>query len=128
MKKLIAALLVFTSISLHAQTKESASPVEYLSNVVLFNPTFMHMHETGGNMSHDIMASGRWTYEIEFKNRKQDAVFTVLDDQNKVIFEVKEQADKAATIIDLSNFPPGLYTIQRKANNKVFVFEVERLM
>lgn len=119
---------MLTSVSLHAQTKESASPAEYLSNVVLFNPTFMHMHETGGTMSHDIMASGRWTYEIEFKNRKQDAVFTVLDDHNKVLFEVKEQAGKVATIIDFSNLSPGIYTIQRKANNKVFVFEVERLM
>jgi predicted sugar kinase len=74
------------------------------------------------------MVSGRWKYEIEFKNRKQDAVFSVFDDQNNLLFELKENAEKPATIIDLSSYGPGIYTIQRKANNKVFVFEVERLM
>ena len=128
MKKLIAALFVFTSISLQAQTKGSASPVEYLSNVVLFNPTFIHIHETEDKMTHDIMVSGRWKYEIEFKNRKQEAVFTVFDYDKKVFFEVKEDPDKPATVIDLSSFTPGIYYIQRKANDKVFIFEVERLM
>lgn len=127
--EIVLILLMFHShIYSKAQTTDNPSALEYSSNVVLFNPTFIHIHETKGKMSHDIMASGRWKYEIEFKNRKQDAVFTVFDDQNNVLFEIKEEADKAATVIDLSNFGPGIYTIQRKANNKVFVFEVERMM
>ncbi len=127
MKKYILALLLLSSIT-KAQGTDKPSMLEYLSNVVLFNPTFIHIHETEGKMTHDIMVSGRWKYEIEFKNRKQEAVFMVFDDQNKLLFEIKEDAEKPATIIDLSNYGPGIYTIQRKANNKVFVFEVERLM
>jgi hypothetical protein len=128
MKNYILALLLLGSFITKAQTTDKPSMLEYLSNVVLFNPTFIHIHETEGKMTHDIMVSGRWKYEIEFKNRKQDAVFMVFDDQNNLLFEIKEQADKPATIIDLSNYGPGIYSIQRKANNKVFVFEVERLM
>jgi predicted sugar kinase len=128
MKKYILALLLLGSMVLKAQTTDKPSMVEYLSNVVLFNPTFIHIHETEGKMTHDIMVSGRWKYEIEFKNRKQEAVFSVFDDQNNLLFEVKEDAEKPATIIDLSSYGPGIYTIQRKAKNKVFVFEVERLM
>jgi hypothetical protein len=124
----VVLLMFFVNINTKAQTTDKPSMLEYLSNVVLFNPTFIHMHETEGKMTHDIMVSGRWKYEIEFKNRKQDAVFTVFDDQNNLLFELKEEADKPATIIDLSNYGPGIYTIQRKANNKVFVFEVERMM
>jgi len=124
----LVLLMFFANINIKAQTTAKPSMVEYLSNVVLFNPTFIHIHETEGKMTHDIMVSGRWKYEIEFKNRKQDAVFSVFDDQNNLLFEVKEDAEKPATIIDLSNYGPGLYTIQRTANNKVFVFEVERLM
>jgi hypothetical protein len=120
--------MLFVNINTKAQNTDKPSMLEYLSNVVLFNPTFIHIHETEGKMTHDIMVSGRWKYEIEFKNRKQDAVFFVFDDQNKLLFEIKEQADKPATIIDLSNYSPGIYTIQRKVNNKVYVFEVERLM
>jgi hypothetical protein len=128
MKKYILALLLLGSIVAKAQTTDKPSMLEYLSNVVLFNPTFIHIHETEGKMTHDIMVSGRWKYEVEFKNRKQDAVFSVFDDQNNLLFEVKEASDKPATIIDLSNYGPGIYTIQRKANNKVFMFEVERMM
>jgi hypothetical protein len=128
MKKYILALLLLSSFITKAQTTEKPSMLEYLSNVVLFNSTFIHIHETEGKMTHDIMVSGRWKYEVEFKNRKQDAVFSVFDDQNKLLFEIKEEADKPATIIDLSNYGPGLYTIQRKAKNKVFVFEVKRMM
>ena len=125
---LVVLITLLPSINTKAQTTDKPSMLEYLSNVVLFNPTFIRIHETEGKMTHDIMVSGRWKYEIEFKNRKQDAVFTVFDDQNKLLFEIKEDAEKASTIIDLSNYGPGIYTIQRKANNKVFVFEVERLM
>jgi hypothetical protein len=125
---IVVLLMLLAGIKSKAQTTETPSILEYLSNVVLFNPTFIHMHETEGKMTHDIMVSGRWKYEVEFKNRKQDAVFSVFDDQNKLLFEKKEEADKPATIIDLSNYGPGIYTIQRKANNKVFVFEVERMM
>ncbi len=128
MKKYILALLLLSSSITKAQGTDKPSMLEYLSNVVLFNPTFIHIHETEGKMTHDIMVSGRWKYEIEFKNRKQEAVFMVFDDQNKLLFEIKEDAEKPATIIDLSNYGPGIYTIQCKANNKVFVFEVERLM
>ena len=125
---IVVLLMLLAGIKLQAQSTDKPSMLEYLSNVVLFNPTFIHMHETEGKMTHDIMVSGRWKYEVEFKNRKQDAVFSVFDDQNKLLFEKKEEADKPATIIDLSNYGPGIYTIQRKANNKVFVFEVERMM
>lgn len=125
---IVVLMMILPSVKSLAQTTEKPSMVEYLSNVVLFNPTFIHIHETEGKMTHDIMVSGRWKYEIEFKNRKQDAVFAVFDDQNKLLFEIKEDAQKPATIIDLSNYGPGIYTIQRKANYKVFVFEVERLM
>jgi hypothetical protein len=128
MKNYILALLLLGSFITKAQNTEKPSMLEYLSNVVLFNPTFIHIHETEGKMTHDIMVSSRWKYEIEFKNRKQEAVFSIFDDQNKLLLEVKEDADKPATIIDLSSYGPGIYTIQRKANNKVFVFEVERLM
>jgi hypothetical protein len=128
MKKYILAIFILSSIITKAQTTDKPSMLEYSSNVVLFNPTFIHMHETEGKMTHDIIVSGRWKYEIEFKNRKQEAVFSVFDDQNKLLFEIKEELDKIATIIDLSNYGPGLYTIQRKAKNKIFVFEVERLM
>jgi len=128
MKKYILAIFILSSIITKAQTTDKPSMLEYLSNVVLFNPTFIHIHETEGKMTHDIMVSGRWKYEIEFKNRKQEAVFYVFDDQNKLLFEIKEETDKAATIIDLSNYGPGIYTIQRKAKDKIFVFEVERLM
>ena len=128
MKKYIIALLLLVSTITKAQTTDKPSMLEYLSNVVLFNPTFIHIHETEGKMTHDIMVSGRWKYEIEFKNRKQEAVFMVFDDKNNLLFEIKEDAEKPATIIDLSNYGPGLYTIQRKANNKIFIFEVERLM
>ena len=128
MKNYILALLLLGSFITKAQNTETPSMLEYLSNVVLFNPTFIHMHEKEGKMTHDIMVSGRWKYEIEFKNRKQEAIFTVFDDQNKLLFEIKEDAEKPATIIDLSNYGPGIYTIQRKAKNKVFVFEVERMM
>jgi predicted sugar kinase len=102
--------------------------LEYLSNVLFFNPTFIHLQESEGKMTNDILVSGRWKYEIEFKNRKQEAVFSVFDDQNNLLFEVKEDAEKPATIIDLSSYGPGIYTIQRKANNKVYVFEAERMM
>jgi hypothetical protein len=128
MKKYILAIFILSSIITKAQTIDKPSMLEYLSNVVLFNPTFIHMHETEGKMTHDIIVSGRWKYEIEFKNRKQEAVFSVFDDQNNLLFEIKEDAEKPATIIDLSNYGPGIYTIQRKAKNKVFVFEVERMM
>ena len=128
MKKYLLAIFILGSFITKAQTKDKPSMLEYLSNVVLFNPTFIHMHEKEGKMTHDIMVSGRWKYEIEFKNRKQEAIFTVFDDQNKLLFEIKEDAEKPATIIDLSNYGPGIYTIQRKAKNKVFVFEVERMM
>ena len=128
MKKYIIALLLLGSTITKAQTTETPSMLEYLSNVVLFNPTFIHMHETEGKMTHDIIVSGRWKYEIEFKNRKQDAVFSVFDDQNNLLFEVEEDADKPSSVIDLSNYGPGIYTIKRKAKNKVFVFEVERMM
>jgi hypothetical protein len=124
----VVLLMFFVNINIKAQSTDKPSMLEYLSNVVLFNPTFIHVHETEGKMTHDIMVSGRCKYEIEFKNRKQEAVFSVFDDQNNLLFEVKEDADKPATIIDLSSYGPGIYTIQRKANNKVFVFEVERLM
>ena len=128
MKKYIIIVMLLGSIITKAQTTDKPSMLEYLSNVVLFNPTFIHIHETEGKMTHDIMVSGRWKFEIEFKNRKQEAIFTVFDDQNKLLFEIKEDAEKPATIIDLSNYGPGIYTIQRKAKNKVFVFEVERMM
>jgi hypothetical protein len=124
----VVLLMFFVNINSKAQTTDKPSMLEYLSNVVLFNPTFIHIHETEGKMTHDIMVSGRWKYEIEFKNRKQNAVFSVFDDQNKLLFEIKEEFDKAATVIDFSGYGPGLYTIQCKANNKVFVFEVERMM
>ena len=122
MKKYIIALLLLVSTITKAQTTDKPSMLEYLSNVVLFNPTFIHIHETEGKMTHDIMVSGRSKYEVEFKNRNQEAVFMVFDDQNKLLFEVKEHGEKPATIIDLSNYGPGIYTIQRKANDKVFVF------
>lgn len=125
---LVVLLMFCLNINAKAQPTETPSMLEYLSNVVLFNPTFVRIHEADKKFTHDIMVSGRWKYEIEFKNRKQEAVFTVFDDQNNLLFELKEEADKPATIIDLSNYGPGIYTIQRKANNKVFVFEVERLM
>jgi hypothetical protein len=128
MKKYILAIFILSSIITKAQTTDKPSMLEYLSNLVLFNPTFIHMHETEGKMTHDIIVSGRWKYEIEFKNRKQEAVFSVFDDQNNLLLEMKEDAEKPATIIDLSNYGPGIYTIQRKAKNKVFVFEVERMM
>ncbi len=128
MKNYILALLLLGSFITKAQSTETPSMLEYMSNVVLFNPTFIHIHETEGKMTHDIMVSGRWKYEIEFKNRKQEAVFTVLDFDKKVLFEVKEDPEKPATVIDLSSFTPGIYYIQRKANNKVFVFEVEKMM
>jgi hypothetical protein len=125
---LLVLLMLFVNINTKAQTTDKPSMLEYLSNVVLFNPTFIHIHETEGKMTHDIIVSGRWKYEIEFKNRKQDAVFSVFDFDKKALFEVKEDPDKPATIIDLSSFTPGIYYIQRKVNNKVFVFEVERMM
>ncbi len=125
---IVVLLMLLPSIKLQAQSTDKPSMLEYLSNVVLFNPTFIHIHETEGKMTHDIMVSGRWKYEIEFKNRKQDAIFSVFDDQNNLLLEIKEDPEKPATIIDLSNYSPGLYTIHRKANNKVFVFEVQRLM
>lgn len=128
MKNYILALLLLGSFITKAQNTETPSMLEYLSNVVLFNATFIHIHETEGKMTHDIMVSGRWKYEIEFKNRKQEAVFTVLDFDKKVLFEVKEDPEKPATVIDLSTLTPGIYYIQLKANNKVFEFEVERLM
>jgi hypothetical protein len=128
MKKYILAIFILSSIITKAQTTDKPSMLEYLSNLVLFNPTFIHMHETEGKMTHDIIVSGRWKYEIEFKNRKQEAVFSVFDDQNNLLLEMKEDAEKPSTIIDLSNYGPGIYTIQRKAKNKVFVFEVERMM
>jgi hypothetical protein len=128
MKKYILAIIILCSIITKAQTTDKPSMLEYLSNVVLFNPSFIHIHETEGKMTHDIMVSGRWKYEIEFKNRKQEAVFSVFDDQNNLLLEMKEDDEKPATIIDLSNYGPGIYTIQRKAKNKVFVFEVERMM
>jgi hypothetical protein len=126
MKKYILVLLLLGSIITKAQTTDKPSMLEYLSNVVLFNPTFIHIHETEGKMTHDIMVSGRWKYEIEFKNRKNEAVFNVFDDENNLLLEIKEDAEKPSTIIDLSNYGPGIYTIQRKVNNKVF--EVERMM
>ena len=128
MKKYFLFALLFASIVTQAQTNEKPSMLEYLSNVVLFNPTYVRIHETGGNMTHDIMVSGRWKYEVEFKNRKQDAIFIVLDDENKVVLEVKEEVDKAATVIDLTGFSPGIYTIQRKVNGKIYSFEVVRMM
>lgn len=128
MKNYILALLLLGSFITKAQTTDKPSMLEYLSNVVLFNPTFIHIHETEGKMTHDIMVSGRWKYEIEFKNRKQDAVFTILDFDKKVLFEIKENPEKPATVIDLSSLTPGIYYIQRKAKDKVFTFKVERLM
>ena len=128
MKKYILAIIILSSIITKAQTTDKPSMLEYLSNVVLFNPTFIHVHETEGKMTHDIMVSGRWKYEIEFKNRKQEAIFSVFDEQNNLLLEMKEDTEKPATIIDLSNYGPGIYTIQRKAKDKVFVFEVERMM
>lgn len=124
----ILVVLLMFCVNIKAQTTETPSMLEYLSNVVLFNPTFIHIHETDKKFTHDIMVSGRWQYEIEFKNRNQEATFLILDDQKKWLFEVKEEAGKPSTIINLSNYTPGLYYIQRKANNKVFEFEVERLM
>ncbi len=50
----------------------------------------------------------------------------MFDDENNLLLEIKEDAEKPSTIIDLSNYGPGIYTIQRKVNNKVF--EVERMM
>ena len=128
MKKYILAILILSSTIIKAQTTDKPSMLEYLSNVVVFNPTFIHIHEAEGKMTHDIMVSGRWKFEVEFKNKKQEAVFSVFDDQHNLLFELKEDAEKAATIIDLNTYGPGLYTIERNVNNKVFVFEVERLM
>lgn len=126
---IILVLLMFcANIYTKAQTTDKPSMLEYISNVVLFNPTFIHIHEAEGKMTHDILVGGRWKYEIEFKNRKQEAIFSVFDDQNNLLFEMIEDAEKPATIIDLSNYGPGIYTIQRKAKNKVFVFEVVRMM
>jgi len=128
MKKYILVALLLTSLISQAQTTEKPSMVEYLSNVVLFNPTFVRIHETEGNMTHDIMVSGRWKYEVEFKNRKQEAVFTVLDFNKNVLFEIKEDLEKPATVIDLTALTPGIYFIQRKAKDKIYTFEVERMM
>ena len=128
MKKYILVALLLASLITQAQTTEKPSMLEYLSNVVLFNPTFVRIHETEGNMTHDIMVSGRWKYEVEFKNRKQDAIFTVLDDESKVLLEVKEEVNKAATVIDLASLSPGIYTIQRKVKDKIYSFEVVRMM
>ena len=36
------------------------------------------------------MVSGRWKYEVEFKIRKQDAVFIVLYYNKNILFEVKK--------------------------------------
>ena len=129
--------MLLCAANIQAQTNEKPSMLEYLSNVVLFNPSYVHVHEVGEiagqarndafPMTHDILASGRWKYEIEFKNRKQDAVFTLLDADKKVLLEQKENPEQPATIIDMSSYPPGLYTIQRKVKDKGYSFEVERL-
>ena len=119
--------MLLCAANIQAQTNEKPSMLEYLSNVVLFNPSFNHIHESENKMTHDILASGRWKYEIEFKNRKQDAVFTLLDADKKVLLEQKENPEQPATIIDMSSYPPGLYTIQRKVKDKGYSFEVERL-
>jgi len=120
--------LLLTSNFLQAQTTEKPSLLEFLSNVVLFNNTFINIHETEDKMTHDIMVSGRWKYEIKFKNRKQDAVFIVLDYNKNVLFEVKEDPEKPATVIDLTALTPGIYFIQRKAKDKIYTFEVERMV
>jgi hypothetical protein len=40
---------------------------------------------------------------------------------------MKKATDKAAIIIDLSNYGLAFFTIQRNSKNKVYVLEVERL-
>jgi hypothetical protein len=128
MKKYVVILLLLSSQLIQAQTAEKPSMLEYLSNVVMFNPSFVQIHETEDKMTHDIMVTGHWKYEIEFKNRKQQAIYSVLNDEKKVLFEISEEADKAATVIDLASLAPGIYYIQKKAATKQFIFEVHKLM
>ena len=128
MKKYILILVLLSTQLLQAQNANKPSMLEFLSNVVLFNPSFVHIHETENNLTHDILVTSRWKYEIEFKNRNRADVFTIKDDTKKVLFEQKETPNSPATVIDLTTLAPGIYTIERKTKEAVFVFEVEKLL
>ncbi len=126
MKKYILIFSVFLGALTANAQQEKPSMVEFLSNVVLFNPTYIHMHETDNKLTHDIMVSGRLNYEIQFMNRQREDVFKVFDDEQNLLFEVKEDVAKPATLINLGALSPGKYSIQRNVGNKVYSFEVEK--